>query len=148
MSYIIATQFSTQVKLLRGDLPKSGAEMTTSMGSNELPSVVPLPMVSRPRRPPPGLPVPAQFRKLEALPANHGSGDFAKIGDVVTQLSASIVGCHREPVMRETGLENCPSSNLHNFVPQVPHSRHELIPPSIKSTENRGNIYHTNTRFF
>ena len=144
MSNMIATKFSTRAKLLRGDLPKSEAEMTTSMGSPLLTSVLqrpppalPMPMESRPKRPPPGLPLPPQFGL--GLPVNHGGGDFGKIGNVVTQMCDSIVGCHRETVRRETDLENCPSSNLHQFVPKVPHSIHEFISPSIKSTGKRGN---------
>ena len=144
MSQMIATRFSTRAKLLKGDLPNSGPEMTTSP-LNAVMQRPPLgrsqPIESMLRQPPPGLPVPPQFGSKEGLPVNHGAGDFGKIGDVVTQLSASIVGCHRETVRRETGLENCPSSNLHQFVPQVPHSRHEFNPPSIKSNVKKGN-YH------
>ena len=128
MSQMIATQFSVRTKLLKGDLPKSGAEMTIPFGQ-------PLPLISKPRRPPPGLPVPPLF----GLPESQRAGDFGTIGEVVTQLSASIVGCHHETVRRETGLENCPSSNLHQFVPQVPHSRHEFVQPSVKFTMKRGN---------
>ena len=144
MSQMIATRFSTRAKLLKGDLPNSGAEMTTSTlnAVMQRPALgQPLPIVSRPRRPPPGLPASPQFEAEEGLPVGHGAGDFGKIGDVVTQLTASIVGCHRETVRRETGLENCPSSNLHQFIPQVPHSRHEFIQPSIKSTMKRGHNY-------
>ena len=144
MSQMIATRFSTRAKLLKGDLPNSGAEMTTSTlnAVMQRPALdQPLPIVSRPRRPPPGLPASPQFEAEEGLPVSHGAGDFGKIGDVVTQLTASIVGCHRETVRRETGLENCPSSNLHQFIPQVPHSRHEFIQPSIKSTMKRGHNY-------
>ena len=146
MSQIIATKFTTRAKLLKGDLPNLGADMTTSMGLNVLdPGVLkpphgpPLPTVSRPRRPPPGLPVPPHFGSKDGFPVNHGAGDLGKIGEVVTELRASIVGCHREIVRRETGLEICPSSNLHQFVPQAPHTRHEFIPPSIKSTMKRSN---------
>ena len=135
MTRMIATQFSMRAKLLKGDLAMSGAEMTTPLNQ-------PLPMVAKPRRPPPGLSVPLLFGSQGGLPASQGAGDFGTIGEVVTQLNASIVGCHRESVRRETGLENCPSSNLHHFVSQVPHSRHEIIPPSIKSTVKRGNNYH------
>ena len=141
MSQIIATKFTTRAKLLRGDLPNLGEDMITSTGSNVLDPAVqrpphgpPLPIVSRPICPPPGLPVPQQFG-----PANHGAEDLGKLGDVVTQLRASIVGCHRETVRRETGLDICPSSNLHRFVPQAPHTRHEILPPSIKSTVKKGN---------
>ena len=149
---LIANKFSIRAKLLKGDLPMSGADMTTSMGSYVPNSVVQrpplglhLPMVSRPRRPPPGLPVPPHF--WSASNGGEGARSFGKIEDAVTQLSASIVGCHRETVRRETGLENCPSSNLHQFVPQVSHSRHEFIPPSIKSNLKRGNNYNVKTLF-
>ena len=153
MSHLIATQLSTRVKLLKGDLSMSGADMTNLMGSNVLNSVVQrptiglhLPMVSRPRRPPPGLPVPPHFWSVSK--EGDGAGNFGKIEDAVTQLSASIVGCHRETVRRETGLENCPSSNLHQFVPQVSHTRHEFIPPSVKSTLKKGKNYDVKTLFF
>ena len=135
MSNMIATQLSVRTKLLKGDLPKSGAEIATPLGQ-------PLPMVAKPRRPPPGLSVPLPFGSQGRLPASQGLGDFGTLGEVVTQLNASIVGCHRETVRRETGLDNCPSSNLHQFVPQVPHSRHEFIHPSIKLTLDRGNSVH------
>ena len=91
MSQMIATQLATRVKLLKGDLPKMGEEMTTSRS----PTGLPVPKVMLPRRPPPGLPILPQF----------GSG-----------------GMH-----------------LHQFVPQALHTGHEFIPPSIKSTFNRGN---------
>ena len=146
MSQIIATKFTTRAKLLKGDLTNTGEDMTVSMGLNVLdPGVLrpqhrpTLPTVSRPRRPPPGLPVPPHFGSKDGFPVNHGAGDLGKIGEVVTQLRASVVGCHRETVRRETDLEICPSSNLHHFVPQAPHTRHEFIPPSIKYTFNRGN---------
>ena len=155
---LIANKFSIRAKLLKGDLPKSGADITTSMGSNVLNSAMQrptlglhLPRASRPMRPPPGLPVPPQFGSQGGLSLSHEGdrgGNFGKIGDAVTQLSASIVGCHREAVRRETGLENCPSSNLHQFVPQHPHSRHEFISPSSKATVERGNNYHAKTRFY
>ena len=140
---MIATRFSTRAKLLKGDLANSGPEMTTS----PLNAVMQRPPLGQSQqivsmlRPPPGLPVPVppQFGSKEGLPVNYGAGDFGKLGDVVTQLTSSIVGCHRETVRRETGLEDCPSSNLHQFIPQVPHSRHEFNPPSIKSTVKRGN---------
>ena len=142
MSQMIATKFTTRVKLLKGDLPN----VTTSTGLNVLDPTVqspphrpPLPTVPRPSRPPPGLPVPPHFGSKDGFPVNYGAGDLGKIGEVVTQLRASIVGCHRETVRRETDLEICPSSNLHHFVPQAPHTRHEFIPPSIKSTMKKGN---------
>ena len=150
MSQIIATKFTTRAKLLKGDLPNLGEDMTTLTASNVLDTAVlgppqgpPLPIVSRPSRPPPGLPIPHQFG-----PVNHGAGDLGKIGEVVTQLRASIVGCHRETVRRETGLDICPSSNLHQFVPQAPHTRHEFIPPSIKSTMKKGNNSLVKARFY
>ena len=58
------------------------------------------------------------------------SVDRREVGGAVTKLQASIVGCHRETVRRVTAVENCPSSNLHHFVQQVPHSRHEYSPPT------------------
>ena len=150
MSQIIATKFTTRAKLLKGDLPNLGEDRTTLTGSNVLDTAVlgpphgpPLPIVSRPSRPPPGLPIPHKFG-----PVNHGAGDLGKIGEVVTQLRASIVGCHRETVRRETGLDICPSSNLHQFVPQAPHTRHEFIPPSIKSTMKKGNNSLVKARFY
>ena len=135
MSQIIATKFTTRAKLLKGDLPN----FTTSTGLQDPTVQSPLhrpppPTVPRPSRPPPGLPIPHKFG-----PVNHGAGDLGKIGEVVTQLRASIVGCHRETVRRETVLDICPSSNRHQFVPQAPHTRHETIPPSIKSTMKKGN---------
>ena len=140
MTQMIATQFSMRAKVLKGDLANSGAEITRTPPQ-------PLPMVSRLRRPPPGLPVTPMFGTQGGLPSVHEEGGFGGIGDVVTQLRTSIVGCHRETVKRETGLENCPSSNLHQFVPQVPHSRHEFIPPSMKSTMKRGNNQHVKISF-
>ena len=56
--------------------------------------------------------------------------DQRGVGGAVTKLRASIVGCHRETVRRVTAVENCPSSNLHHFVQQVPHSRHEYSTPT------------------
>ena len=110
MSQIIATKFTTRAKLLKGDLPNLGADMTTSMGLNVLdpgaltpPHGPSLRTVSRPRRPPPELPVPPHFGSKDGFPVNHGAGDLGMIGEVVTKL------------------------------------RHEFIPPSIKSTMKRGN---------
>ena len=155
MSQIIATKFTTRAKLLKGDLPNLGEDWTTLTGSNVLDTAVlgpqhgpPLPIVSRPSRPPPGLPLPQQFGSKDGFPVNHGAGDLGKIGEVVTELRASIVGCHREIVRRETDLEICPSSNLHQFVPQAPHTRHEFIPPSIKSTMKKGNNSLVKARFY
>ena len=140
MSQIIATKLTTRAKLLKGDLPN----FTTSTGLQDPTVQSPLhrpppPTVPRPSRPPPGLPLPQQFGSKDGFPVNHGAGDLGKMGEVVTELRASIVGCHREIVRSKTGLEICPSSNLHQFVPQAPHTQHEFILPSIKYTFNRGN---------
>ena len=64
------------------------------------------------------------------VPQLGHDGHLGEIRSSVTQLRASIVGCHRETVRRVTAVENCPSSNLHHFVQQVPHSRHEYSPPT------------------
>ena len=64
------------------------------------------------------------------VPQLGHDGHLGEIRSSVTQLSASIVSCHRETVRRVTAVENCPSSNLHHFVQQVPHTRHEYSPPT------------------
>ena len=155
MSQTIASKFTTRAKLLKGDLSNSGTEMTTPKMSRPPPGLptptgLQLPKMSTPSRPPPGLPIPSGLRlpklskpscsppvlplpSLGPLPAATGV-----IGDAVTQLRASIVGCHREPVRRETGLDNCPYSNEHHFVQQMPHTRHEFIPKVVKTTLNQG----------
>ena len=159
MSQVIASKFTTRAKLLKGDLSNSGTEMTTSKMSRPppglptppglqlpklskpsrlppglpIPSGLNLPKLSKPSRPPPGLPLPS----LRPLPAATG-----EIGDAVIELRASIVGCHREPVRRETGLDNCPYSNEHHFVKQMPHTRHEFLPKVVHSTLNQGILSH------
>ena len=140
---MIATQFTTRAKLLKGDLLQSGPEMTRGVLKRPPPGL-PLPVVARPRFPPPGFPVLPQFGTQGGMAICQGDGKGGvvangKIVDAVTQLSASIVGCHRETVTRETGLECCPSSNQHHFVPQKPHSRHEFDPTSKKATVKNGN---------
>ena len=121
---MIATQFKIRAQLLKGDLPKSGST----------------PLAAKPIRPPPGLPVPPHLGGVPVQKnAKEGEGTDGEIVDTVKQLRASILGCHRETVRRDTGLENCPSSNIHHFVPQQPHSRHELSPPALMTTLKRGN---------
>ena len=133
MSHMIASKFTTRAKLLKGDLSNSGTEMTTYKISRPPPGLptppgLQLPKLSKPSRPPPGLPLPS----LGLLPAATG-----KIGDTVIELCASIVGCHRELVRRETGLDNCPYSSEHHFVQQMPHTRHEFLPKVVQSTLNQ-----------
>ena len=155
MSQMIASKFATRAKLLKGDLSNSGTEMTTSKISRPPPGlptppglqlpklskpsrpppgistlpVLQLPKLSKPSRPPPGLPLPT----LATLPA-----PIEEIGDTVTKLQASIIGCHRETVRRETGLDNCPYSGEHHFVKQRPHSRHEFLPKTAHSPSKKG----------
>ena len=138
MSQLIANKFDTRAKLLKGDLSNSGTEMTTPKMSHPPPGLptppgLQLPKLSKPSRPPPGLPLPS----LGPLPTATG-----EIGDAVIELCASIVGCHREPVRRETGLDNCPYSNEHHFVKQMPHTRHEYLPKVVHSTLNQGILSH------
>ena len=133
MSQMIASKFTTRAKLLKGDLSNSGTEMTTYKISHPPPGLptppgLQLPKLSKPSRPPPGLPLPS----LGPLPAATG-----KIGDTVIELCASIVGCHRELVRRETGLDNCPYSSDHHFVQQMPHTIHEFLPKVVQSTFNQ-----------
>ena len=89
----------------------------------------------------------SDYRKPRVLmpggvPQLGHDGHLGEIRSSVTQLRASIVGCHRETVRRVTAVENCPSSNLHHFVQQVPHSRHEYSPPtdSHRSKVNGGKL--------
>ena len=135
MTQLIANQLAIRAQLLKGDFSKPGIETPTSATMKRFPPGLPLPNGSEPRRHPPGFPLPMGFGSDEAL----GKGE--KIGDTVTQLRASIVGCHRETVRRETGLEYCPSSNLHHFIQQSPHSRHEYIPPAHQSSSSQSNKY-------
>ena len=161
MSIMIATQFATRAKLLKGDFSKPGIEMpATSPTMKRNPPGLPLPSGSGARSPPPGLPLPkdAQGRLPPGFSLPMGAGPRRpppglpapsetvstcpspdQIGDTVTQLRASIVGCHRETVRRETGLDFCPSSNLHHFVKQSPHSRHDYIPPTAQSCLSQSN---------
>ena len=133
MSQVIASKFTTRAKLLKGDLSNSGTEMNAYKISRPPPGLptppgLQLPKLSKPSRPPPGLPLPS----LGPLPAATG-----EIGDAVIELRASIVGCHRELVRRETGLDNCPYSSEHHFVQQMPHTRHEFLPIVVQSTLNQ-----------
>ena len=135
MSQLIANQLATRAKLLKGDFSKPGIETPATM--KRFPPGLPLPNGSEPRHPPPGLPL------LMGSGSDEAARRGEEIGDTVTQLRASIVGCHRETVRRETGLECCPSSNLHHFVQQSPHSRHEYIPPVHQSASSQCNKYTT-----
>ena len=162
MSQMIANRFATRAKLLKGDLSKPGFETSfTASTMTRLPPGLPTPKGAGPRRPPPGLPVPKgpgprSPRPGLSLPMVAGPSHLPPglpppletsstcplpdlIGDTVTQLRASIVGCHQETVRRETGLDSCPSSNLHHFVKQSPHSRHDYIPPTVQSTLSQSN---------
>ena len=157
---MIASRFTTRSKLLKGDFSNPGIEtpataptmkrispglpLPSGSGPRRLPPGLPLPKDAGPRRPPPGfsLPMhPESRRSPPGLPPPSVSESRQPppdlIGDTVTQLRASIVGCHRETVRRETGLDFCPSSNLHHFVQQSPHSRHEYISPTVQSTLNQ-----------
>ena len=154
MSQVIASKFTTRAKLLKGDLSNSGTEMTTYKISRPPPGLptpagLQLPKLSKPSRPPPGLPTPPglQLPKLSkpSCPP-HGlplpslgllSAATGEIGETVIELRASIVGCHREVVRRETGLDNFPYSSEHHFVQQMPHTRHEFLPKVVQSTLNQ-----------
>ena len=135
---MIANQLTIRMRLLKGDLSKpSDVMMPTCVGSEEfvqrplsLPPGLPLPKMSGPLRPPPGFPV-----------ANMGRFSTfigGEIGDTITNLQASIVGCHRETVRRDIPLENCPSSNLHYHVRSIPHTRHEPKLPAPTVTVKKG----------
>ena len=50
------------------------------------------------------------------------------LSQIVSQLKSSVVGSHKENIDRTIPLDNCPSSNLHHFVPPVPHTSHEIYP--------------------
>ena len=138
MSQMIANQLTTRMRLLKGDLSKpSDVMMPTCVGSEEfvqrplsLPPGLPLPKMSGPLRPPPGFPV----ANMGRFPAFIGG----EIGDTITNLQASIVGCHRETVRRDIPLENCPSSNLHYHVRSIPHTRHEPKLPAPTVTVKKG----------
>ena len=146
---MIANQLTTRMRLLKGDLSKpSDVMMPTCVGSDEIvrqplrpPPGLPLPKVSGPCRPPPGFPV-ADMGRLPVFT------DRA-IGDTITNLQASIVGCHRETVRRDIPLGICPSSNLHYHVKSIPHSRHEAKLTAPAATVKKGNrfnsIIHSNT---
>ena len=58
------------------------------------------------------------------------------LSQIVSQLKSSVVGSHKENVERTIPLENCPSSNLHHFVPPVPHTSHEIYPSLDVRTKN------------
>ena len=162
MSLMIASRFTTRSKLLKGDFSNPGIEtpataptmkrispglpLPSGSGPRRLPPGLPLPKDAGPRRPRPGLPLPmgtGPSHHPPGLPTPSETGSTRQphdlIGDTVTQLRASIVGCHRETVRRETGLEFCPSSNLHHFVKQSPHSRHDYIPPTAQSSLSQSN---------
>ena len=159
---MIASRFTTRSKLLKGDFSNPGIEtpataptmkrispglpLPSGSGPRRLPPGLPLPKDAGPRRPPPGLSLPmgaGPSHHPPGLPTPSETGSSRQppdqIGDTVTQLRASIVGCHRETVRRETGLEFCPSSNLHHFVKQSPHSRHDYIPPTAQSSLSQSN---------
>ena len=126
--------------------PPPGLPLPKGPGPRCPPPGLPLPKGAGPRRPPPGLPLPMGVglsHPPPGLPTASENGSTCptpdSIGDTVTQLRASIVGCHRETVRRETGLDSCPSSNLHYFVQQSPHSRHEYIPPTAHSSLSQSN---------
>ena len=163
---MIANRFTSRAMLLKGDLSMPGFETpSTAPTMKRIPTGLPLPSGSGPRSPPPGLPLPkgaGPRHPPPGLPLPMGGGlshpppglptpsekgstcpPPDSIGDTVSQLRASIVGCHRETVRRETGLDSCPSSNLHYFVQQSPHSRHEYIPPTVQSTMNQSNKFFT-----
>ena len=58
--------------------------------------------------------------------SRHGKDEG--LTQIVSQLKSSVVGSHEENVDRSIPLDNCPSSNLHHFVPPVPHTSHEVYP--------------------
>ena len=136
MSQIIANQFATRARLLKGDLSNLGDAMTTVGQDRSVSETMRPPLGKKMTRPPPGLPIPSHLQdKTGRLPIS------GVIGESVAQLQASIVGCHREAVQRDIPLENCPSSNLHYYVKSIPHSRHEqkgLVPAK---TVKRGKIH-------
>ena len=126
--------------------PPPGLPLPKGPGPRCPPPGLPLPKGAGPRRPPPGLPLPMGVglsHPPPGLPTASENGSTCptpdSIGDTVTQLRASIVGCHRETVRRETGLDFCPSSNLHHFVKQSPHSRHDYFPPTAQSCLSQSN---------
>ena len=53
----------------------------------------------------------------------------------VAKIKHSIGGCHQEEVRREE--TNCPSSNQHLYVRQVPH-RSEVVPSTPSMRESKG----------
>ena len=55
----------------------------------------------------------------------------------VAKIKHSIGGCHQEEVRREE--TDCPSSNQHHYVRQVPH-RCEVIPTTPRKRDNKGNV--------
>ena len=126
--------------------PPPGLPLPKGAGPRRPPPGLPLPKGAGSRSPPPGLPLPTGVgpsHRPSGLPTPSETGSTCpppdSIGDTVTQLRASIVGCHRETVRRETGLDFCPSSNLHHFVKQSPHSRHDYIPPTAQSSLSQSN---------
>ena len=144
MSRMIANRFTTRAMLLRGDLSTPGFETpSTAPTMKRIPTGLPLPKGAGPRCPPPGLPLPMGVGPSRPPPGLSETGSTCpppdSIGDTVTQLRASIVGCHRETVTREIDLDFCPSSNLHHFVKQSPHSRHDYFPPTAQSCLSQSN---------
>ena len=140
MSQMIANQLTTRMRLLKGDLPKPTAVMPPSLGSDESvrqtlrpPPGLPLSKLSGPSRPPPGFSV----GDLGRFPLS----DRGAIGETISNLQASIVGCHRETVRRDIPLEISPSSNLHYHVKSIPHTRHEPKIPAPTVTVNKGNEF-------
>ena len=126
--------------------PPPGLPLPKGAGPRRPPPGLPLPKGAGSRSPPPGLPLPTSVgpsHPPSGLPTPSETGSTCpppdSIGDTVTQLRASIVGCHRETVRREIGLDFCPSSNLHHFVKQSPHSRHDYFPPTAQSCLSQSN---------
>ena len=140
MSQMIANQLTTRMRLLKGDLPKPTDVMPPPLGSDE--------SVCKTLRPPPGLPL-SKLSGPSRPPPGFSVGDMGRfpisargtIGETVTNLQASIVGCHRETVRRDIPLEICPSSNLHYHVKAIPHTRHEPKIPAPTVTVNKGNEF-------
>ena len=139
MSQIIANQFTTRIRLLKGDLSKPSDELSSSVGIHQC-----VPGMSRPEscvqvtRTPPGFPFPIH----RGLQRQQDMGTIpcdGTIGNTVAHLKASIVGCHRETVRRDIPFDNCPSSNLHYYVKSVPHTRHEPRQPVNVKTVVKGN---------
>ena len=140
MSQMIANQLATRMRLLKGDLPKPTDAIPPSLGSGE--------SVCQTLRPPPGLPL-SKLSGPSRPPPGFSVGDLGRfplsargiIGETITNLQASIVGCHRETVRRDIPLDICPSSNLHYHVKPIPHTRHEPKIPALIVTVKKGNEF-------